>query len=141
MKKMIVVLFLFFLLVSNLGNDRKDFTLKNYASGEYTVYTNKEVNEDSIFLGTCYMTKCMNVPKNIIGESIKTSDTELVSLLNKLEAEIVKTENLDCGAVVISAYSPKIDEKIEIDGKNVNLQIASYTDYSIIGWPMIMGSF
>ncbi|MBR1988802.1 MAG: hypothetical protein IKA36_07185, partial [Clostridia bacterium] len=64
-----------------------------------------------------------------------------VQLLNDLDAEVIKTEYLDCGAVVISAYTSKIGEQIEIDNTCVNLQIAVYDDYSIIGWPTILGSF
>lgn len=141
MKKLLVVLFMFVLLMSSMGKNKKDFTLKDYVSGEYTVYTNQELNENSVFLGTCYMTSKVSETKNKIGESVKTNNTELVSFLKDLDADIIKTESLDCGAVVISAYSPKIDKTIEIDNQKVNLQIASYDDYSIIGWPVILGSF
>ena len=32
-------------------------------------------------------------------------------------------------------------EKVEIENKNVNIQIAQNDDYSIIGWPLILGSY
>lgn len=140
MKKVVVVLFLFFLLLSSLNN-KKEFTLKDFMSGEYTAYTKNEICDSSIFLGTCYMTKNANVKDEIIGESIKTTNTELAKLLGDLDASVVKTELLDCGAVVISAFSPKIGDAVMLDDKKVNLQIASYTDYSIVGWPVILGSF
>lgn len=87
------------------------------------------------------MTKDVVVKGKVIGESVKTTNTELVKLLNDLDARVVKSEYLDCGAVVISAFSPKIEESIMLDDKEVNLQIASYTDYAIVGWPVILGSF
>ena len=140
MKKLIVVLFLFFVLVSNI-NTRKEFSLKDYVSGDYAVYTNKKVNDSSIFLGTCFMSKNADTSNDIIGESIKTSNIELVTLLKELDAEIISTEYLECGAVVISAFSQKINDRVKVGGQNINLQIAAYTDYSIIGWPLILGSF
>ena len=135
-----IVIFIFFLLLTSLNN-KKEFTLKDYMSGEYSVYTENEISDDSIFLGTCYLTKNVAVKGKVTGESVKTTNTELCKLLNDLEAKVIKTEHLQCGVVLISAFSPKIEDSVAIDDKRVNLQIATYTDYAIVGWPVILGSF
>ena len=39
------------------------------------------------------------------------------------------------------SYSPLIKKSLNIENNNVNLQIAYKNDSSIIGWPLILGSF
>lgn len=140
MKKLAVVLFMFFLLMSKMNTERH-FSLRDYVDGEYTVYTNVAVNTSSINLGSCYMTKTNSrIDKSILGEDMKVMNIEIMALLKELNAEIINYDYLE-EAVVISAYSPKIDEYIKVKDRKSNLQIAVYTDYSIIGWPTILGSF
>ena len=72
---------------------------------------------------------------------MKIYNFEPVAGLQSLDAIIIFSEHLDTGASVIYAFTDKIKQYIEIDGKQVNIQLAHYEEYSIIGWPLILGSF
>ena len=140
MKKLIIfsalVMVLFY---ANSFNN--NFSLLNYFTGEYYSYSNQE-SENSINLGFCYLSKeDSSSLKNIIGESLKIVNLEISSAIKTLNAKVVKTEYLENGTTVIYAYSPLIKNNVSINDKRVNLQIASNKDFSIIGWPLILGSF
>lgn len=138
MKKMIVVIIVFLILFIYIDNTNK-FTLLDYFEGEYTAYTSTK-SDNSVDLGFCYMNFKANV-KNVVGESIKIENFEPASAIKTLKAKIVKTEYLDDGTTVIYAITNIINNKVIIDNKYVNLQIAHKDAYSIIGWPLILGSF
>lgn len=72
---------------------------------------------------------------------MKIYNFEPVAGLESLDANIVYTEYLDSGASVIYAYTDKINRFVKVEDENVNIQIACYDEYSIIGWPLILGSF
>ena len=143
MKKLLVVLFLFLAFTTNYSN--KEFSLLDAFSGEMTIYSLEPISENYIELGTCYMSIGEpNIEVNnahIIGESIKVYDLEVGTALKMLNAHIVKVENVDVGEVVIYAYTNKIPRTVKVNGKKVNLQIACRDEYTIIGWPLILGSF
>ena len=140
MKKFFIVIVMFFVLISS-KNMENNFTLLDYFSGEYTAYTEEQVNDNCINLGFCYM-QDKNVERSfLVGESLKIVNFEPINALKKLNAKIVKTEYLEDGLVVIYAYTNLIKETVEIDNKNINIQIAQNDDYSIIGWPLILGSY
>ena len=139
MKKFLVVIVLFLILLSGV-NLNKDFSLLNYFSGDYTVYTSTSSGEESTNLGFCYMNKDVT-SKNVVGESMVIENFEPVSALNTLNATVVKAEYLDNGTTVIYAYTNLISEKVKINNKNVNIQIAHKDEYCVIGWPLILGSF
>lgn len=128
---------MFVLLVSGAIN-KKEFSLLSYYSGEYYCYSNIS-QENSVNLGTCYMS--VNPTKNKVGESLKINNFSPAQAIEEFNAKVVKTEYLSSGATVIYAYSNLIPEEVEIDGKQVNMQIAYYETYSVIGWPLILGSF
>ena len=111
MKKLLSILILFIILVSN-HHGAEPFTLLDYFSGEY-----------------------------VIGESMTITNFEPMSALKTLQAQLVKTETLPTGAQVFYAYSNKINSYVSVGGKKVNVQIAYYDDHSVIGWPLILGSF
>lgn len=138
MKKLIIVIIVFLILVVNVEDNHK-FCLLDYFSGDYKIYS-KSKGVNSVDLGFCYMYSTPYVD-NVIGESIRIENLEPVSALKTLHAKIVKTEYLDNGTTVIYAYTNKINDKVSIDDKYVNLQIAHNENYSIIGWPLILGSF
>ena len=52
-----------------------------------------------------------------------------------------KVEQLETGATIIYAYTDKIKKNVTIENQKVNIQIAIYPNYSIIGWPLILGSY
>lgn len=136
MKKLLIIFFVFLIISSGIQVEN-NFSLLNYFSGDYTVYTS---NENSINLGFCYMGK-EHTKDEVVGESIKIENLEIGSALKTLSANVVKTEYLDDGTTVIYAYSSLINESVKIENKNVNLQIAERNNIVTIGWPLILGSF
>ena len=139
MKKILVVIIIFLIVLSGVETKR-NFTLLEYFSGEYIVYTSKDNSENSVDLGFCYMNS-KPVTNNVIGESISIENLEVGSAITTLKARVIKTETLEDGTCVIYAYSSLIDENITVDGKKVNLQIATKGNRSVIGWPLILGSY
>lgn len=141
MKKLFLVIVVFLVLIGNVGY-KSNFTLLDYFSGEYYVYTSNKQGVDSVFLGSCYMSSTpLETSDEIIGESMKIYNFEPVSALQSLNATIIFSECLDSGASVIYAYTDKIKKFVQVNGKKVNIQLAHYDEYSIIGWPLILGSF
>lgn len=140
MKKILVVLVLFLIMISG-ANQQQQFTLLDYFDGSYTVYTKNSVNENSINLGFCYMNNFQVETQDIEGESIKVENFEPSQAIRVLNAKVVETEYLDNGMVVIYAYTPLIQKRVKLGHKNVNLQIAHSDDFTIVGWPLILGGF
>ncbi len=142
MKKLFSTLFIMILFIS--GINTYDFSLLDYFDGEYTLYTKESINENSIDVGFCYInnTQTSNVEQNlIVGESIVVKNLEVGAALSVLNAKIVKTEVLKDNSVVIYAYSNLINTEVQIESKDVNLQIVCRKNDVVIGWPMILGSF
>ena len=140
MKKFFVVIAMFLVLICS-KNVENDFTLLDYFSGEYTAYTEEKCCENSLNLGFCYMQNDTVDNKLLVGESLKIYNLEPIDALKKLKAKLVKTECLDSGVVVLYAYTNKINDFIEVDNRKVNLQIANNDEFSVIGWPLVLGSF
>jgi len=138
MKKFVVVIVVFLIMLSGVET-KSDFSLLDYFSGEYTAYTSKGL-DDSVDLGFCYM-NVHPVDSEVVGESMVILNFEIGSALDKLNANVVKTEYLLDGTTIIYAHTNLIKEKVEIEGKKVNLQIATKEDRSVIGWPLIIGSY
>ena len=138
MKKLLIVATLFIILIN--ANDVKPFSLLDYFEGEYYAYTESRLSSDSINLGMCYMTESAVSIKDVVGESIKVYNFEPISALDELNARLIKTEQVE-GATIFYAYSHLVDRSVNVFGTKCNIQIAYYDDYSIIGWPMILGSF
>ena len=137
MKKLFIAVFLMMLLISNVKYP-KEFTLLDYFDGEYACYVNdRGVGLD---LGFCSMVD-EKIDEECVGESMVIRDLEVGGAIKALDAKVVKTECLDSGCIVLYAYSDKINKSVFIDNKEVNLQIAYQEDYSVIGWPLILGSF
>ena len=138
MKKLFVVIIMFIIILSGVKTET-NFSLLDYFSGEYTAYTEQN-SSNGINLGFCYMNSNQNV-EALIGESLVVKNLEIGSALSTLKAKVVKTEYLENDMIVIYAFSPLIDEKVKVFNTYVNLQIATSDDRSVIGWPLIMGSF
>ena len=139
MKKIVIVLIVFIIVLSGAKTEN-NFSLLNYFSGDYTVYTAKGDGQDGVDLGFCYMNS-KPTTKNVVGESMVIENLEIGSVLTTLNARVVKTEYLEEGLSVIYAYTVLIDETVEISEGRVNLQIATRDDRSVIGWPLILGSY
>lgn len=137
MKKIWIMIFIFIFLLT--GQSNKEFSLLEYFDGDYSAYvTTAEYGGTN--LGACYMTSNKKT-KNRIGESMVIQNFEVGSALRTLQAKVIKTEYLPTGATVVYAYTKAIKNSVKVDDKTVNIQIACYDDYVVIGWPVIMGSF
>ena len=139
MKKLAVVMFMFIVLLNGVV-DNEQFSLLDYFSGDYTVYTSQSNEEDCVDLGFCYMNS-KPVTNSVIGESLVIENLEVGDALNKLKARVVKTEYLEDGTTVIYAISSLIKTNVDVDGKKVNLQIANKDNRFVVGWPLILGSY
>lgn len=139
MKKLMIVIFIFIVLIVGKQGGQT-FTLLDYFAGDYTAYTSTSSGEDCVNLGFCYMNS-KPVSKGVIGESVVVKNLEVGSAIKVLNARVVKTECLEDGTNVIYAYTGLIEEKVNVDGKTVNLQIATKDEKTVIGWPLILGSF
>ena len=139
MKKIIILVVMFMIIVGNVKCDDQ-FSLLDYFSGEYTVYTSTQNGENGLNLGFCYMNS-KPTTKDVIGESIRVKNLEVDSVLKELRARVVKTECLEDSTVVIYLFTALINDSVSVFGKNVNLQIAIKEDYSVVGWPLILGSY
>lgn len=139
MKKLIV----FFILVMVLfyaNKTQQTFTLTDYFSGEYTTYSNTPASDNSVNLGFCHL-NANEKTASTIGESITTTNLEVSTAIKTLKANVVKSEYLENGTIVIYAYSPLINNAVKVNNKKVNLQIALTDNITTIGWPLILGSF
>lgn len=139
MKKFLIIITMFLILIMS-GRNKTDFSLLQYFSGEYCCYTETDMGS-GVNLGFCYMQTSNENTNKIIGESLKIENFEPISALKKLKAKLVKTECLEDGTVVMYAYSDLISQNVMVENNKVNLQIAQKDEYSIIGWPLILGSF
>ena len=140
MKKLFVVIVVFLILIGNVGV-KNNFTLLDYFDGEYYAYSNSPISNHYIFLGSCYMNIGEVNSNDIVGESMIIENFEPIAAIEELNAKILFTEFLDTGASVIYAYTVQIGRYVNVNGEKVNIQIAQYNDYSVIGWPLILGSF
>lgn len=138
MKKLFIVITMFVILLSS-QNLQNDFTLLDYFSGEYVAFTQTQ-HETATNLGFCCMQTTKVDSKELVGESLKIENFEPISALKKLNAKIVKTEYVE-DRIIIYAYSPLINKVVTVDNQKVNLQIAQTEDYTVLGWPLILGSF
>ena len=140
MKKLFVVIVVFLILIGNVGV-KNNFTLLDYFDGEYYAYSNSPISNNYIFLGSCYMNIGEVNSNDIVGESMIIENFEPIAAIEELNGKIIFTEFLDTGASVIYAYTDQIGRYVNVNGEKVNIQIAQYNDYSVIGWPLILGSF
>ena len=138
MKKIFAIISLFIIFLSSTPNT--DFTLLDFFDGEYTAYSNTPLAENYINLGTCYM-NMGKVEGDLVGESIVVYNLEIAKAIEDLSARVIMTEMLDDGTTVIYCYTDLIDTNVKINNSKVNIQIAHNDQCSVIGWPLILGSF
>lgn len=115
------------------------FSLLDYFSGNYTVYTSL-AGEECVDLGFCYMNS-KPVKEGVVGESVRVENLDISAAIRTLNAKVIKTEYLDDGTTVIYAHTNLINKHVVVEKKKVNLQIAFKDEITTIGWPLILGSF
>ena len=136
-----LIFFALILILFYTNKQQNNFTLKNYFDGEYTSYSNNPISSTSIDLGCCFLNYSDVKQCELLGESISVDNLEVATALSDLKAKVVKTEFLNDGTTVIYAYSPLINNKVTLNCGAVNLQFALKENHTIIGWPLILGSF
>ena len=140
MKKIFVLIVILFILILNFIYVNNDFSLINYfPTGQLTKYSNCEENALAQILPNVYIT---NTNKHIIGESMYFDNLEVASAIDTLNAKVVFTESLtNEQMILVYCYSTLVPDSVEYKGKKINLQFAISNTYTVIGWPMILGSF
>lgn len=145
MKKIIIILLLCLLFICSIWVKPKEFTLRDYFdSGILHIYTKRPINETSIYLVGTYMSSSTKgaTKEDIIGESLYFNNLEINSALTTLKAKVKFTEYIqEQHLTIIYAYSSLIPSYEIVDNVKVNLQISTCNEYSVIGWPLIYGSF
>ena len=145
MKKIIIILMLTMLFACSILIKPKEFTLTDhFDTGILYTYTNRPINETSIALVDVYMSASSQGAEksDIVGESLYFDNLEVGSAIQKLKAKVKFSEYLDAQHLtIIYAYSTLIPTYKTIKNTKVNLQISTCSEYSVIGWPLIYGSF
>ena len=145
MKKIIIILILCMLFACSIFIRPNEFSLKNYFnSGTLHIYTTHPINETSIQLTNSYISTSRKgaTNKDIIGESLYFDNLEVGSAIKTLKAKIKFTEFIkEQNLTIIYAYTLLIPTSKIIDNIKINLQISTCNEYSVIGWPVIYGSF
>ena len=135
-----------------------DYSLLNYvvANSEVSFYTTSqnEINKKfmtKIDIGNGEIIKCQshiakNTAKNLnniagISFSFDGTNDDIADFLQKVDAVIIKCENIDKNITTYLAYSKKINNSISIDNKKINLQIAQVDNKITIGSPLILGEY
>lgn len=123
---------------------------------EYSIYClnlNKDIfNCEILNIGNGYIVKTSadkslyvkSKVSNILGESIKfnSSFSKIEKIINLYDIQIVKDEKI--GEIYsLYGYTNNNDfiNKINIDGENVNIQIAYNKGVIVIGSPIILGDY
>ncbi|MDE6189472.1 MAG: hypothetical protein K2G37_04225 [Clostridia bacterium] len=65
---------------------------------------------------------------------------EVDDLIDKFSAKIYYSQDLEDG-ITYYGYCKNLGKSVEIDGKEINIQIVSNKDNIIVGFPLIMGSY
>ena len=138
MKKIIVLILLLTILVITGIEKKGEFSFASYFDyGELTVFRQSGGEAEILPNITTYKND-----KAILGESMFFKNVEVNSLLKTLSANILWTEQIvEENLTILYCYSPNIPKTVRLNNNNINLQIATTDDYTVLGWPMILGSF
>lgn len=144
MKKICIILILTSMFGCSFFVKPKQFNLRSYFdSGVLHIYTQQPINETSIPISNLYMsTSSSGANNHVVGESLYFENLEIDHALTKLKAKVKFTEYLkNQNLTIIYAYSKLIPKYEIINNIKINLQISTCEQYSVIGWPLIYGSF
>lgn len=123
--------------------------LDKIGQGLYSFYSTENVESDYIIrrvdLGYSYIYECESENATFLrkqftkidGESLRIEGREPVRpILKKFNARPIADTNYG-----IFAYTPRHSKYIYEGGRKINLQIVRNNEYTIIGWPVILGSY
>ena len=139
MKKILVLIIILLIILFNSFSGENKFSLRDYfSSGTLTEYS-ANINPVSTNIKKKLFKQSK---KDLIGESICFENCEVGDVIKTLDAEVKFTEFVESkGLTVIYCFTKKIKDSVITKNKKVNLQIASCENYTVVGWPMILGSF
>jgi hypothetical protein len=102
------------------------YRLDEFLEGEYTAFSkNDEIISVSISKGY---------------ERVDMDGNKLDEVLEKLRCNIIKKEEVD-GITIVYAYSPYLLKSVFIHSRSVNIMIALTEEKTVVGSPLIKGSF
>lgn len=140
MKKFIVIVIIS-LIICCSTYIKQDFTLSSYfTTGKISYYTSIP-NTNSTKLADTYI-NTQKPQSNIIGESMYFTNIEVITAIKILKARVEFAEYLDeQDLTLIYCYTNLIPTYKNVKSHKINLQISVSEEYTIIGWPLIYGSF
>lgn len=147
MKKFIFILSLSIILGCSIffKSNKNQFSLTDYFhSGILYTYTNKSINSSSVKITNNYINLNSQGAKkeDIVGESIYFKNLEVGCALKIMKAKVNFVEYLENeNLTIIYAFSPLIPLKRKVKNNYINFQVAVSKEYTVIGWPTILGSF
>ncbi len=137
MQKKAVFLIVFLFMVTGMWYLNSESRLKEFGT-LYETYTEcsnssgKILHSDDGLRKTCFLK---------VGESVRVNgDISYRKILKDLNARLVFTESISEGTSYY-AYSSLLKTKTQIKGKSVNLHIFVGKNSTVVGTPMILGSF
>lgn len=138
MKKILIFIVLLVIVILNFAYVKKDFSLRDYfPEGQITIFSNIQDCDNQEIIKDVYITQNRN---SVIGESVFLKNFEIGQILKILSAKVLSVEYLD-DLTILFCKTDKISKLVKHNGQKINLQIASCEDYTVVGWPMILGGF
>ena len=122
--------------------------LEVLGGGEYAIYSREDVGSSLVSrrvssgIGFIYYCDSGNAAAlrekftHIDGESITLPGASAPQIIHKLGYQQVSRSG-----DIYYAYSPRAKEFIKSGGKKINLQIAERNGSTVVGWPVILGSY
>lgn len=137
MRKKAVLLIVFLFMLTGMWYLNSDNELRKFGS-LYETYTEslsssgKIIKSDDGLHKICFLK---------VGESVTVNgDINYETILEHLNARLVFTESILEGTSYY-AYTSRLKGKTELKGKSVNLHIFVGKNSTVVGTPMIFGSF
>lgn len=138
MKKILIFIILLIIVIFNCAYIKKDFSLSDYfPEGQITIYSNIKDCDSQEIVQDVYITQNRN---SVIGESVFLRNFETGQILDILDAKVVSVEYLD-NLTILFCKTDKINKQVKHNNQKINLQIATCEEYTVVGWPMILGGF
>jgi len=118
--------------------------LELLGEGEYAIYSRDDIHSSLVErrvasgIGYIYYTTSANAPAlrtlftNIDGESIVLPRISGRQVFKKLGYQEVSPGY---------GYSPRGRDYIKVDGQRVNLQVVERNNSTVVGWPVVLGTY
>ncbi len=153
MKKLFVFAIIGLCLLSTLFFNSKVLPLFNFNGVEKVCFVSANKYEsadfDSVPCGDNFFNYCSletakknldEIKHNMVGIQFYINSEDVDSVLDALNATFVFNETVG-DVVVYYAYTTYYDDSVFLNGKKINVQIATYQDKLIVGFPMILTGF